>query len=82
MEFSLSNLGVDWMQKFKAKERNTKKNNEKQLQATFQVFTLAHFKWGTFYTICAKGAQCYLRTKSVLSFLGGADSIIQVGSDS
>ena len=33
-------------------------------------------------SICAKGAQCYLRTKSALTFLGKADSIIQVGPDS
>ena len=32
-------------------------------------------------SICTKGAQCCLRTKSVLSFLGGANSIIRVGSD-
>ena len=34
------------------------------------------------FSICAKGAQCYLGTKSALTFLGGADLIIQVGSDS
>ena len=27
-------------------------------------------------------SQCYLRTKSVITFLGGADFIIQVGFDS
>ena len=30
----------------------------------------------------AKGAQCYLGTKSALTYLGGADSTSQVGSDS
>ena len=34
------------------------------------------------YSICAKGAQCYLGTRSALTFLGGADLIILVGSDS
>ena len=29
-----------------------------------------------------EGVQFYLRTKSALTFLGGDDSIIQVGSDS
>ena len=33
-------------------------------------------------SFCAKGAQCYLSTKSVITFLGKADSIIQVGPDS
>ena len=33
-------------------------------------------------SICGKGAQCYLRTKSALTFLGEADFIIHVGSDS
>ena len=33
-------------------------------------------------TICAKGAQLYLSTKSALTYLGGTDSIIQAGSDS
>ena len=32
--------------------------------------------------ICPKGAQCYLGTKSAITFLGGAGSIIQVGFDS
>ena len=36
----------------------------------------------TLFSICPKGAQCYLSTKSALTFLGGANSIIQVGSDS
>ena len=34
------------------------------------------------HSICTKGMQCYLRTKSAPTFLGGADLIIQVGSDS
>ena len=40
------------------------------------------FKCALKLSICAKEAQCYLPTKSVITFLGGAGSIIQVGFDS